>query len=87
MAHFEFKGKQFYIDGRLKEQIDTKVIPDLSRRDMDVVFLVDGKERSGKSVFAMVHGAYIASRLGTDFNLSNICLTPKEFRKRIIDAD
>lgn len=86
MVGFKFDGKDFYIDGRLKKQFDNKVIPDLKKKDMDVVFAIDGPERSGKSVASMVWGAYIASELKTEFNLSNVCMTPVEFRTKIINS-
>jgi len=87
MATFEFKDKTFYIDGRLKLQLDKKIIPDLKKKDKDVVFIVDGAERSGKSVFAMILGAYVASILKTEFNLSNVCMNPDEFRRKIEGAE
>ena len=83
MAQFEFNGRTFFIDNRLKAQLDAKVIPDLKRRDKDAVFAVDGPERTGKSVFTMGFAAYIASVLGTEFDLSNICMDPNEFRNKI----
>lgn len=45
MATFEFNNKTIYIDGRLKAQLDKKIIPDLQRKDKDVVFIVEGRER------------------------------------------
>lgn len=83
MATFEFNGKGFYIDGKLKKQLDEKVVPDLLKKDKDIVFIVDGRERTGKSVFAMILGAYMASKFNTAFDLTNICLNPTEFRERI----
>lgn len=83
MAFFEFNGKSVYIDNRLKRELDRKVIPDLKRKDKDAVFCVDGKERSGKSVFSMSIAAYIASVLKTEFNLSNVCMQPNEFREKV----
>ncbi|GAG32123.1 unnamed protein product, partial [marine sediment metagenome] len=86
MATFEFNGKHFYIDGRLKRQLDDKVITDLEKRDKDAVFIVEGKERSGKSKFADILAAYIASKTGTEYNLSNVCMSPLEFRNKIMSA-
>lgn len=80
MATFQFNNEQFYIDGRLKEQIDNKILPDLNKRDKDAVFCVDGRERSGKSTFTMTLGAYFASQLGTPYSLNNICMNPEEVR-------
>ena len=86
MVTFEFNGKTYYIDGRLKRDFDKKIIPDLLKKDKDAVFLVDGRERSGKSVWGMIHGAYMASKLKSKYDLSNICLDPLEFRNKILSA-
>lgn len=83
MANYEFNNNSFYIDGKLKIEIEEKIIPLLQKRDKDIVFVVDGPERSGKSVFAMLLGGLIASILKTEFNLSNVCMTPDEWRKKI----
>jgi len=53
MAKFEFKGKTYYIDGGLQDQLVKKIVPELSKKDKDRVVIVDGRERSGKSVFGM----------------------------------
>jgi len=84
MVHYEINGNRVFIDNKLKEKIDRKVIPDLKRKDMDAVYVVDGRERIGKSVFAMGLGGYIATQLGTEFGLSNICMNPIEFRHKIM---
>lgn len=86
MAEYEFNSNTFFIDNILKPKLDKKVFPDLNRKDKDVVFGVDGKERSGKSVFAMCLGAYSSSVLGTPFDLSNVCMTPEEFRNKVQSA-
>jgi hypothetical protein len=86
MATYEINGKTIYIDGRLKEKLDRDVIPELNKRDMDTVFAVSGRERSGKSTMAQAVGGYIAKQLGTKFDLSNICMNPDELRKRIETA-
>lgn len=86
MATFEFKGKTFYIDGRLKRQLDNKIIPDLKKRDKDCVFIIEGKERTGKTKFSDILAAYIASELRTEYNLSNVCMSPQEFRNKIMSA-
>jgi hypothetical protein len=87
MATFDFNGKTFYIDGRLKAALDKKVIPSLKYKDEDCVFIVDGEERAGKSVFSMLISAYVASQLKTKFTLVNVCLSPEEFRNEIMNAD
>lgn len=86
MFQFELNGKTHNIDNRLQDYADAKIIPDLKKRDKDGVFLVDGKERIGKSVFAQTLIAYIAYRLETPVNLDNICMTPLELRKQIQES-
>lgn len=87
MAVFEYKNKNFYIDDGLKRQLDEKVLPDLKKKDKDVVFIVDGKERGGKSKFADILQAYVASVLETDYDLDNVCMTPEEFRNKVQSAN
>jgi hypothetical protein len=86
MAHYTFGTKEIYIDGRLKTQFVDIVVPDLAKKDKDAVFIVDGRERAGKSVFAMQLGGLMASSLGTTYDISNICMTPEEFRQRVIKS-
>lgn len=78
--------RNIYIDKRLNRQIDEKVIPDLKKQDEDCVFAIDGKEGSGKSVFAMGLGYHCAAKLGTKFDISNICFKPDQFREKIMNV-
>src|SRR3990167_2375935 len=55
--------------------------------DKDAVFIVDGKERIGKSVFSQGFIAYCAHCLGKKVDLSNICMTPIELREKIQSAE
>ena len=87
MAKFEFKGKTYYIDGGLQDQLVKKIVPELSKKDKDRVVIVDGRERSGKSVFGMCLGAFMASQLKSEFNISNICMTPMEFKSKVETAE
>lgn len=77
---FEGTEQQYYMDGFLKDNLDTakKVI----KEDWDMVFLVDGYEGTGKSVFAQ-QVAYYSNPL---FTLANIVFTPNSFREAIINA-
>lgn len=76
--------KEFYIDGKLKQQLDRKVKPALTKKDEDYVLIIDGVERGGKSTFSQQVGVYIDPSLIGD--LSRICFTPDEFRKAILNA-
>jgi len=84
MVLYDFNGEVgIYLDDGLRKNIDTKIIPDLKKKEFDVVFAVTGRERIGKSTFAQTIGGYIAKQLGTNFDMSNICMTPDELQKRI----
>ena len=83
MVQFNYQGRHFSIDNKLAYQLDTKIIPDLMKKDKDAVFLVDGGERKGKSVFTQTVMAYLGYRMGVMINLSNICMTPQEFREKV----
>jgi hypothetical protein len=74
---------EYFIEPRLKNQLDKKVIPTLTKNDEDYIFVIDGEERSGKSVLGMQIGKYIDNSLSLD----RICFTPDEFRKAIINAE
>jgi len=72
----------FYMDDKLRRQLDRKVKTALTTRDEDYVVVVDGNERVGKSVFAMQLGKYIDPSLTID----RICFSPDEFREAILGA-
>ena len=71
-----------YVDERLLNAIETKIKKRIQRKDQDLVWIIDGKERSGKSTFAI----QLAKILDPKFNLSKICMTPEEFTKAVIKA-
>lgn len=83
MTTFEINKKTYYIDNNLRKEIDEKIIPELSKKDEDVVFIVDGKERSGKSKFADILAGYASLKLKRRYDISNVCMTPSEFRKKV----
>ncbi len=78
----EGKPDKLYVDGKLNQQIDNKVIPNVQRKDSDGVYIVDGTEGSGKSVFGMQLG----KKFDPNLSLDRICFTPEEFTKAIIKA-
>jgi hypothetical protein len=78
----EDKKLSFYIDKKLKESLEKKIIPEVSKKDEDCLFIVDGNERSGKSVFAMQLGKFLDNSL----NLSRVCMNPTDFRNEILKA-
>lgn len=76
------KPTNLYVDERLYNAIEKKIKKRIQRKDQDLVWIIDGKERSGKSTFAM----QLAKILDPDFNLNQVCMTPEEFTKAVTKA-
>jgi len=76
------KAWHLYIDGVLKANLDKYVVGRLTKTDDDVVFIIDGPERSGKSTLA----TQIAKYVDPSLNIDRICMTPDEFRTAIENA-
>lgn len=72
-----------YVDNELHNRIETKIKPKLKKKDYDWVWIVDGSEGSGKSVFSM----QLARIIDPTFCLERVCMTPNEFTKAIIKAE
>lgn len=72
--------KDYYMDGYLKENLDTakKAIKD----DWDMVFTVDGAEGSGKSVLAMQMAYYV----DPTFSEQRMAYSPKQFESLVLSA-
>ena len=92
MAHFEaevwdkktkqlVKGK-IYIDGKLNQQIDTKIKKDVTKKDKDKVYVIDGTEGAGKSVLAM----QLAKKLDHTFCLDRVVMNAIDFTHAIAQA-
>lgn len=75
------KDSPFYIDGLLKKNLD--LVKQQMRKDWDYVFVVDGIEGGGKSVFAQQVAYYVSDG---DFNLSEVCFTPEEFKEAVLKS-
>lgn len=73
----------YYMDDRLKKNIDEKVIPDLKKRDKDIVLLFDGHEGVGKTTLGLQVGKYIDPTL----DLSRIVFNAEDFRGAILKAE
>ncbi|KKN22717.1 hypothetical protein LCGC14_0912190 [marine sediment metagenome] len=54
----------------------------LKKKDEDRVYVVDGRERFGKSIFSLQQAKY----LDPTFNLLRVCFTPKEFLHQVRNA-
>jgi len=73
---------KYYIDDRLKNSLDNKVIPSLQKNDKDCVLVVDGREGAGKSTLAFQLAKYV----DPTFNINRIVFSPDKFREQILNA-
>lgn len=74
-------GKDLYLDGYLQKNLD--VAKKKLKKDWDMIFIIDGPERSGKSNLAQQIGAYCDPTL----NLDRIVFTPEQFEKAVLTAE
>ena len=72
----------YHIDPRLKVKWDQLRGGKLQKKDEDRVYIVDGRERMGKSTFAFQQAKYI----DPTFNVDRVCFTPKQFLEQIRNA-
>lgn len=87
MVLVEVAGKEYYINAKLKRKWDKIKDGNLTRIDTDRVYITDGRERSGKSLFTIQQAAYIDPSIVEDPKLSRICFTPDEFLLAIKNTD
>ena len=85
MAVVEVGGVQYHIENRLKKAWDRIKDGKLKKADDDRVYVVDGRERSGKSVFALQQSAYIDPSI--IHNTERICFNAEEFLKAIRETE
>lgn len=79
---FEGTPQQYSMDGYLKSNLD--IAKENIKKDLDMIFVVDGGEGSGKSVLTMQCAFYC----DPDPELANrICFTPAQFRQAIMKAE
>jgi hypothetical protein len=69
----------FHIDTKLKKMWDNIRDGKLINSNEDRVYIVDGRERGGKSSFVFQQAKYI----NPNFKVENICFTPDEFLHQI----
>ena len=72
----------YHVDEKLKIKWDKLRNGILEKKDEDRIYLIDGRERTGKSVFAFQQAKY----LDPTFTLARVCFTPEEFLKAIRTA-
>ena len=73
----------YHIDNNLLKRWDKLRTNRLIKKDEDRVYIVDGRERTGKSVFTLQQAKY----LNPSFDLHNVCFTPDEFLYQIRTAE
>lgn len=75
----EKEQASYHIDKKLLTKWDKLKGGLLKKKDEDRVYIVDGRERTGKSVFTFQQAKY----LDPSFSIERICFTPDEFLKQI----
>lgn len=80
MVKIQALGQEYYMDGYLKDNLDTLI--SIVKKDWDAVLCVDGYEGSGKSVLTQQAAFYVDPTLCID----RICFSANEFRKAITNA-
>ena len=71
----------YHLEPRVKKNFD-RWKEDVIKKDTDKVVLVDGRERSGKSLLTFQFARYI----DPSFCIDRICFTPSDFLRAIRDA-
>lgn len=76
------KELSYYMDKKLQRTLD-KINKRVNTKDMDSLFVVDGGEGAGKSVFTQQMAKY----LNPKFNLNHVCMNPLEFMRAVSKAN
>lgn len=81
MVKVQVNGKELYLDGYLQKNLDKarKVI----KKDWDMIFIIDGPERAGKSNLAQ----QIAFYCDPTFNIERVVFTPDQFENAVLTAE
>lgn len=74
--------QEYYMEDRLRHNLDEKVIKQIHKKDKDCILCIDGTEGSGKSTFALQIGKYVDPSL----DLSRVVFSPDDFREAILKA-
>ena len=72
----------YHIDPKIRVKWDKLREGKLQKKDEDRCYIVDGRERTGKSVFALQQAKYI----DPTFTVERVCFTPEEFLQQIREA-
>jgi len=76
------KELEYYMDDRLKRNLEEKVILQLQKKDKDCILVIDGREGSGKSTLAFQVGKIVDPSL----DLSRVVFSPDDFRQAVLKA-
>ena len=84
MANVKISGTKisYYMDARLKGDLNEKIKPLLLEKDEDAVIAIDGGEGTGKSTLAFQLGKCIDPTL----NLKRVVFNAEEFRSAVLNA-
>ena len=72
----------YYIEPRLKRNLEQKIKGSLEKKDKDFVMCIDGKEGAGKSWLAFQIGKFVDPTL----DVSRVVFNPEQFREAIFKA-
>jgi len=88
MAKIEIKDPNFenpisyYMDNRIKRNLDEEILPSLQKKDKDYFLAIDGREGSGKSTLALQIGKYVDPSL----DLTRVVFNADDFRQAVFKA-
>ena len=71
--------KGFYMDGKLKENLDFEVAR--VKKNWDCIFIVDGEEGAAKSTLGSTIAYYLSQQFETKFDIDDIVYTNEQFMK------
>ncbi len=72
----------YHIDKNLRKKWDKLREGELIKQDDDKVYIVDGRERGGKSTFTIQQAKYLYPK----FNIDGVCFTSEQFLYQIRNA-
>lgn len=67
MTKVNVGGKEFYLDEKLRQKLE--LTKEMLKKNWDIMFIIDGKERSGKSTLAFTCGWYLSDGKITPDNI------------------
>jgi len=76
------KNRSYYIAKTLRRKWEKLKDGKLIKKDEDRIYIVDGRERTGKSLFTLQQAKFI----DPTFNIDRVCFTPEEFLDQIRNA-